>query len=103
MFRSVLCTYVVAGLDNVRFVINLSLVLILVASVSFVGVVSPSMSNTVPKCLVYVVFSVGWCGAVFKRVCVAIVASTGHCRSKFHAKLLKVDMFALVGALCIFT
>ena len=103
VFKSVLWTYVVAGLDSVRFVIVLSLVLILVVSVSFVGVVSPSMFNTVPKCLEYVVLSVGWCGAVSKRVCVAIVASTGHCRSKFHAKLLNVEMFALVGALCMFT
>ena len=102
-FKRALWTYVVAGLDNVRFVIILSLVLILAVSVSFVGVVSPSMSNTVPKCFVYVLVSVGWCGAVSRRVCVAIVASTGHCRSKFHAKLLKVDMSASLGALCIFT
>ena len=51
VFRSVLCTYAVACLESVRFMIVWSLVLIELVSLSFVGVVSPSMLRIVPKCL----------------------------------------------------
>ena len=51
VFRSVLCTYAVAYLDSVRFMMVWSLVLIELVSLSFVGVVSPSMLSIVPKCL----------------------------------------------------
>ena len=71
-------TCVVAGLAKVRFVITRSLVLIFAVSVALVGVVSPSRLSIVPKWLEYGVSLVGWCGAVSRRVCVDIVASTGH-------------------------
>ena len=57
----------------------------------FVGVVSPSMFSIVPKCFEYRALSTGWCGAVVGCVCVAIVASAGYCRSKFHTKLENVE------------
>ena len=36
-------------------------------------------------------------------VCVFIVASTGHCLSKFQAKLLNSGTGVFAGALCMFT
>ena len=51
VFRSVLCTYAVACLERVRFMMVWSLVFIELVSLSFVGVVSPSMLRIVPKCL----------------------------------------------------
>ena len=84
-------------------VITRSLVFILEAMVLFVGAVSPSIFRTVPKCFEYGASSRGWCGAVVLRVCVSIVASIGHCRSKFQAKLLNIRIGVLVGALCILT
>ena len=53
VLRSVLCTYAVACLESVRFMMVWSLVLIVLVSLSFVGVVSPSMLRIVPKCLEY--------------------------------------------------
>ena len=103
VFRSVLCTYAVACLDSVRFMIVWSLVLIALVSLSFVGVVSPSMLSMVPKCLEYggcVVLCTGVCSVC---VWVFIVASTGHCLSKFQAKLLNSGIGVFMGALCMFT
>ena len=51
VFRRVLCTYAVACLERVRFMMVCSRVLIALVSLSFVGVVSPSMLRIVPKCL----------------------------------------------------
>ena len=82
-----LCTYVVAGLDNCRFVMVLNRELIFFVSVSFVGAVSPSIFSTVPKCAEYGALSSGWCSPIANRVCVFMVVSTGHCLSKFQAKL----------------
>ena len=101
--RSVLCTYAVACLESVRFMMVWSLVLIVLVSLSFVGVVSPSMLSMVPKCLEYggcVVLNVGVCSVC---VWVFIVASTGHCLSKFQAKLLNSGTCVFVGALCMLT
>ena len=100
VLRSVLCTYAVACLESVRFMMVWSLVLIVLVSLSFVGVVSPSMLSMVPKCLEYcgsVVLSVGVCSVC---VWVFIVASTGHCLSKFQAKLLKIEDKKIVFTLC---
>ena len=103
VFRSVLCTYAVACLDSVRFMIVWSLVLIALVSLSFVGVVSPSMLRIVPKCLEYGGCVVLCTGASSVCVWVFIVASTGHCLSKFQAKLLNSGIGVSVGALCMFT
>ena len=81
VFMSVLCTYVVVGLDRVLFVTIFSLVLTVVTRLSLVGAVSPSIFRTVPKCFVYGGGSSGFGGADVLRVCVFIVVSTGHCRS----------------------
>ena len=103
VFTSVLWMYDVEALFNVRLVVVLSRVLILVMRVSLVGVVSPSMFSTVPKCFVYVGVLSLRCESVVSRVCVVIVASTGHCRSKFNAKLVNGGMGCVDGALCMLT
>ena len=63
------------------------------------GVVSPSMFSTVPKCFAYVGVSSDRCESVVRRIFVAIFASTGHCFSKFHAKLVNGDSSVCGGAL----
>ena len=103
MFSSVLWMYDVAVLLSERLVMVLSRVLILAVRLSLVGVVSPSMFNTVPKCFVYVGVFSSRCESVVSRVCVAIVASTGHCLSKFHAKLVNGGRGVADGALCMLT
>ena len=72
-------------------------------SFSFVGVVSPSRFKTVPKCLEYVAVSLMMCDSSELRVLVFIVASTGHWRSKFHAKLVNGSRCVSVGVLCMLT
>ena len=71
-------TYVVAGRDRVRRVMVCSRLFTTVVSLSFVGDVSPSMFNTVPKCFEYGGVSKLFAGVDECLTWVVIVVSTGH-------------------------